>query len=447
MTTISRDFIDREQMAHSATRTVIRRVAYRIFPLVFLGYFFGFLDRTNLGFAALRMNSDLGLSSGIFGFAAGVFFLAYVLPQIPCNLLMERIGARKWLGCVLIAWGLIAAGASLVSGPVSLCVQRFLLGIAEAGWAPGVFLYLYYWFPASYRARSQLLFVVAVPVSMLIGGPISGLILHWFTGSGILSGWRWLFIIQGLPTVVLGIGWLAVAADKPDSAQWLSEHEKTILRLGRDSEDSVRSVDRSKNGLNPLRDPLILAMGLVSFLWNIGFYTFVIWTPLILKSVSGASSLVIGFITVAPAVAGAMAMVLWAIHSDRTTERVWHTAGGLLLAGVALAGIGWSPSTSASVLALVVASVGLYGYFGTYWSLLADCLDSRSAAVAFGLVGTIGNMGGFVGPYWVGITRQILGNFELAMLGVGALVICDALLVVSMRKAVQRRRCQLMVGG
>ena len=391
--------------------SAIAKATYRLIPFLCLAYTVNFLDRVNVGFAALHMNEDLGFSPAVFGFGAGIFFLGYIAFEIPSNLALQRFGARIWIARIMISWGLIACAMALVRGETSFYVMRLLLGIAEAGFFPGIILYLTYWFPAAERARIIALFMASVPLATVFGGPISGALLqmHGFAG---LAGWQWLFIIEGAPAVVLGVLALIVLTDKPEKAAWLSEHERRALTLG------------------------LLYFLMVTGLYGIGF-----WMPQVIQTF-GLDPLHVGFLTAIPYLFAAIAMVLWGRHSDRSGERRWHIALPLLLAACAFAWSAYSGPLLPTMIALSLATLGFYAAFGPFWSLPTALLTGTGAAAGIALVNSMGNAAGFTGPYIVGLLKQATGSFSAALLFLAAALALGGLMALCFKRIEGPRRSE-----
>ena len=318
---------------------VLRKITLRIVPFVMLLYFIAFIDRVNIGFAALSMNKDLGFSPSEFGFGAGIFFLGYFLFEVPSNLVLYKIGARIWIARVMITWGLISGGMAVIQGATSFYILRFLLGAAEAGLFPGVILYLSYWFPARQRAAVTAVFMAAAPLSTVLGSPVSGALLelHGLLG---LAGWQWMFVLEAVPAIVLGVVVLFFMTDRPEQATWLDDHERNWLVTSMNAEAAQKAGIASHSLWRGLADLRVIALSLVYFGTSAGLYTLGIWAPQIIKEF-GLTYLQVGILNAVPGVIAVVAMVLWARHSDRSAERTWHVVGACMLAsvGLVLAGV------------------------------------------------------------------------------------------------------------
>ncbi|MFW2391872.1 MAG: MFS transporter [Methyloceanibacter sp.] len=424
--------MDHEQTSDGYLSAAIAKATYRLIPFLCLAYTVNFLDRVNVGFAALHMNADLGFSPAVFGFGAGIFFLGYIVFEIPSNLALQRFGARIWIARIMISWGLIACAMALVRGETSFYVSRLLLGIAEAGFFPGIILYLTYWFPAGTRARIIALFMASVPLATVFGGPISGVLLqmHGFAG---LAGWQWLFIIEGAPAVLLGVLALFVLTDKPDKAAWLSENERRALTETLASEAANTKAVGYADLRQALKRPRVLALGVLYFLMVTGLYGIGFWMPQVLATF-GLDPLHVGFLTAIPYLFAVIAMVLWGRHSDKTGERRWHIALPLLLAACAFAWSAYSGPLLPTMIALSLATLGFYAAFGPFWSLPTALLTGTGAAAGIALVNSMGNAAGFTGPYIVGLLKQATGSFSAALLFLAAALALGGLMALCFKR-------------
>jgi ACS family tartrate transporter-like MFS transporter len=420
-----------------ATRSAISKATRRLIPFLCLCYAVNFLDRVNVGFAALAMNEDLGLTPSMFGAGAGIFFVGYILFEIPSNLALQRFGARIWIARIMISWGLIAAAMALVHSETSFYVMRFLLGVAEAGFFPGIILYLTYWFPARERARIVSLFMAAVPLATVIGGPVSGALLE-LHGLGGLKGWHWLFIVEGLPAVLLGVVALKFLDDRPEDASWLSKKELQALANTLAAEaKATRKVGYAGLG-QALTRPRVLVLGLLYFCLVVGLYGIGFWMPQVIQTF-GLAPLKIGFLTAIPYLFAAIAMVIWGWHSDRTGERTWHVALPLFLAALAFAWSAYTGPLSLTMVALTLATLGIYAAIGTFWSLPTAILTGTGAAAGLALVNSMGNLGGLAGPSIVGVIRQATGSFTAALLFLAGALLLAALIALMFGYAARTR--------
>lgn len=414
-------------------RATIRRVTRRLIPFLFLLYIANYLDRVNVSFAALQMNRDLGFSGAAYGLGAGIFFLGYCLCQVPSNLLLAKVGARRWIAALMVVWGLLASGMMFVQGVASFYTLRFLLGVVEAGFFPGMILYLTYWFPATYRAQSVARFMTAIPLAQVVGGPISGALLG-MHGAGGLAGWQWLFLLEGLPSIFLGGLAFFYMTDRPEQATWLPAEGKAWLV------EQLRH-ERPAPGTRPelgriLRDGKIWQLAVLWFLLIVILYGQLLWLPQIIKGASGLSDLAVGVLSVIPPLAAAIAMVLVATHSDRTGERRRHVAVPTLVAMagfVATAVVLHSPMLATA--ALTVVAIGLAGAYGPFWGLATAALGSTTAAGGIALINSVGNLGGFAGPYVVGLVKDATGSFAGALVTFAGIAAAAALLVLRLKPA------------
>ena len=412
--------------ANSFESSVIRKLTIRIVPFIMLLYFIAYLDRVNIGFASLTMNQDIQLSNAAYGLGAGLFFIGYFLFEVPSNLILHRIGARIWIARIMFTWGVISALMAVVQGPISFYVLRFLLGAAEAGFFPGIILYLSYWFPARSRAGITAMFMAAVPISTALGSPISGALLL-MDGILNLHGWQWLFIIEALPAILLSFVVLKFLTDRPEKADWLEADEKNWL-IEKLNEES-RDIKETPSLLQTLSNPRILALSLVYFGTSAGLYTIGIWAPQIIAA-QGVGPLATGFLNAVPAVVAVICMVLWARHSDRTNERHWHVALACLLAATGLVLAAMSTSLAAVIAALILVNIGVSSSKPPLWSLPTLFLSGSAAAAGIATINSIGNLGGFVGPTLIGWIRDETGGFEGGLISVAALLTISAVLVL-----------------
>lgn len=411
--------------------SAIHKATVRLIPFLCVAYTVNFLDRVNVGFAALHMNEDLGFSPSVYGFGAGIFFLGYIAFEIPSNLALRRFGARLWIARIMISWGLVACAMALVHSETSFYVTRALLGIAEAGFFPGIILYLTYWFPAAERARIVALFMASVPLATVIGGPVSGALLELHGWLGV-AGWQWLFVIQGVPAVLLGLMALKVLTETPRDADWLSEPEKAALTQALEAE-ARHTVETGYADLRAaLTRPRLLALGLLYFLMVTGLYGIGFWMPQVISGF-GLDPLSVGFLTAIPYLFAAIAMVLWGRHSDATGERRWHIALPLLLAAAAFAWSAYSGPLLPTMVALTIATLGFYAAFGPFWSLPTALLTGAGAAAGIALVNSMGNAAGFAGPYIVGLLKEATGSFSAALLFLAGALALGGLMALCFR--------------
>lgn len=406
---------------------VLRKITWRIVPFIMVLYLIAFIDRVNIGFASLTMNQDLGFSATVFGVGAGIFFLGYFLFEVPSNLILNKVGARIWIARVMITWGIVSGCMALVQGTTSFYTLRFLLGVAEAGFFPGIILYLSYWFPARRRAAVTAMFMAAAPLATAIGSPISGALLE-MHGLWGLAGWQWMFIIEAIPAVILGIVVLFYLTDRPEKANWLTEDERNWLVKTMEQEQAGKPK-ASHSIWAGLADIRVLALSLVYFGTSAGLYTLGIWSPQIIKGF-GLSSFHVGLINAIPAVFAVVAMILWARHSDRTAERTWHVVGACLLAAVGLAFATSASSVIAVLIALTLVNIGISASKPPLWSMPTLFLSGPAAAAGIATINSLGNLGGFVGPSMIGWIHDKTGSFAGGLYFVAALLVVSAIVTL-----------------
>jgi ACS family tartrate transporter-like MFS transporter len=424
-------------MQSELERRTIGKVLWRIIPAIFILYVISYLDRANIGYAALQMNRELALSSSAFGFAAGVFFLGYFLFEVPSNLALARFGARVWIARILITWGLVAAASAFVQTALQLYVARFLLGVAEAGFFPGIIIYLTYWFRTKDQASSVALFTAAIPVSYLIGAPVSTWIMDNVTGSG-LSGWRWMLLLEGLPAILGGVWCYFFLTDKPEHAKWLTDEERAWLtdELARDR--LQRPQVRTLGTWQAITDSKVLILALIYFVYQVGSLGVGYWMPQIIADLSGrTTNFEVGLIATVPYALATVTMILWSVHSDRTRERQLHSALPLLLAAITLAATGLTRSPIPSLALIAATLAGLYAFKSPFWSLPGLFLSRSTAAVSIAAINSIGNLGGFAGPYLVGVIKSATGDPLSGLLFLSALLFMAFLLTRFGRFAVK----------
>lgn len=396
---------------------VVRRLTWRLLPFLFLLYIVAYLDRINVGFAALQMRQALGFTDAVYGLGAGMFFAGYFFFQVPSNLALQRVGARRWIASLMMLWGLISASMVFVSGPRSFYLLRFLLGAAEAGFFPGVILYLKNWFPAQARARTMARFMTAGPLSGVLGGPLSGALLGLHLTAG-LAGWQWMFLMEGVPAILLGGVALVYLVDRPEDAPWLppAERDWLIATLQRERTE----ITTGAGVLAALSSARIWMLALVYFGLNTVSYGVSLWLPTLIRSLSGVSNFTIGLLSAIPYVAAALAMVAMGIHSDRSGERRWHTALPAFAAALALTGAAYSTSVGPAILAISIAVLGVNCMLGPFWAMPTSLLSDTAAAAGIAFINSVGNLGGFAGPYVIGVVRTSTGQFKGGLLLVSA---------------------------
>jgi len=405
--------------APSIEERTIARVTARLVPFLVLCFFIAYLDRVNVGFAALTMNRDLGLSATAFGYGAGIFFVAYAFFEVPSNLFLERVGARKWIARIMFSWGIISGATAFIQGQTGFFVVRVLLGIAEAGFFPGIVFYLTLWFPATYRARIMGAFLLAVPLSTVIGAPVSGLLLS-LDGFMGLRGWQWLFILEAVPSLILSVVVFFYLTDRPADAAWLAPDERTWL-VERLRQDQVkREAVRHYSVAQALRNPKVLALSLVYFGAVGTNYGLSFFLPQIVKAF-GVSNIQAGVVTALPYVVGAVAVVWWGRHSDAKLERRFHLAFPLFVASSGIAASTVIDDPVMKMVVLCVAGFGIFGSLPVFWTFPTAFLGGAAAAGGIALINSIGNLAGFAGPYVVGRIKDATGSFTGGLLLVAAL--------------------------
>jgi MFS transporter, ACS family, tartrate transporter len=423
-----------EHAKHPLETATMRRVIVRLVPFLMLCYFFALLDRVNVGFAALQMNKDLGLNPAMFGFAASLFFVSYFLVEVPSNLALQKVGARRWIARIMITWGLVTACMAFVVGPYSLYGMRFILGAAEAGFFPGAILYLTYWLPSEYRARIMATFTVSIPLATFLGSPLSVTLLE-LDGLLGLKGWQWLFVLEGLPTVCLGIACLFVLTDRPRDANWLRDDERAWLVGRLDEEVAKRKPIGHISLWQLLRNKYFLTMALVCSGASATGSVLSVWQPQMIKSF-GLTNLQTGFVNAIPYGIATVLMVLWGRHSDRQGERRWHTAISLLLASFGLAYLNLTAGIATAVMAVTFALVGAYSFKGPFWALSAGWLSPGTLAAGLAGINAIANLiGGGLMVNVVGLVKDATGSFPLGMLPVAALDAAAAISVILISRA------------
>ena len=417
----------------------LARVSRRLIPFLLLLYILNFLDRVNVGFAALEMNRDLGFGPAVYGFGAGVFFLGYCLFEVPSNLVLYRTGARIWIARIMVTWGLAASAMMLVHTPASFYALRFLLGVAEAGFFPGIIFYLTGWFPARERARAYAWFLAAIPVCGVIGGPVSGALLG-LDGRLGLRGWQWLFLLEGIPSILVGIAVLRLLPDRPRDARWLPPEERAWLERQLEAERAQRGPDHGHNFRQALGSPLVWWLALTYFLLIVPLYGYALWLPQLVKASGDFSNFEVGVITAIPYAVAAVGMVLVGRSSDRTGERHLHLALPALAGALGFVAVTRAGSTGLLVAALSLVAFGVLGWLGPFWALPTAFLREQAAAGGIALINSMGAVGGFVGPYLLGELKQRTGSFTPGLLLLAASLVAAVGVALGLRTAALRRQ-------
>jgi ACS family tartrate transporter-like MFS transporter len=390
-------------------RRTIAKVSWRLLPLVALAYCIAYIDRSNISFAALTMNKDLGFSAYIYGWGAGIFFFGYFLFEIPSNLILEKIGARIWIARIMITWGIISGLTALITGTTSFLIVRFFLGAAEAGFFPGMILYLTYWFPAEYRGRVISTLFIAQPVANAAASIASAAILDMDGMLGI-KGWQWIFIIEAIPAVLLGLVILRIMTDRPGHADWLAEDERSWLQARLDSESrQVESTGRM-TWTKALADPRVVALSLIYLMSVTANYGIVFFMPQIIKGI-GLSNMMTGLLSSLPYVVGTVGLLAWGWSSDRNKERRWHLIAASTVGALGLAFAGWSGASYWALLGMSAATIGIYGSRAAFWPMPSLFLTGTAAAGAIAMINAVGNLGGYVGPFVVGWIKDSTQSF------------------------------------
>jgi MFS transporter, ACS family, tartrate transporter len=414
----------------------IQKIRVRILPFVFILYIICFLDRTNISFAALTMNKELDITRQQFGLVAGIFYFGYFLFEIPSNLLLYKVGARIWIARILISWGAVAVLTGFVESVHQLYAARFLLGLAEAGCIPGILLYLTYWFPQREQARTIALFLTGLPIASILGAPVSGLILdhvHWMG----ISSWRWLLVLEGIPAVICGFLTYFLLPSRPSEAKFLTIDEKEWIRVELAREEQQKWQQHQYSVFQALTNGRVWCLVAICFGMAIGSWTLNFWAPQMVKSLSsGYSNSRIGLLLMIPNLVGLAGMIFFSRSSDRTLERRYHVAIPAITGGVALVLLGTTHSPFIFLLLLSLALVGTYGFLGPFWAMPSEFLTGSSAAAGIALINSVGHLGGFVGPYAIGLVGQRTGSLYsgLALAGIFLLVSATLALLLPIGK-------------
>jgi MFS family permease len=411
----------------------MRKVYGRLMPLLFAMMFFNYLDRINIGVAALDMNKALGFSPAVFGFAGSIFFVGYMVLEVPSNLLLHRVGARRWIARILLTWGAVAAATAFVFDDKSFCLLRFLLGVMEAGFLPGVAVYLTKWFPVRYRARAVGGYIIAGSFSAVLGGPISTMLMTYANGLLGLQGWQWMFILEGVPAMLLGLLTLRIMTERPADADWLDDDEKQWL-------ESKLAAEREAVG-GTAHFPLLRVAGDIR-VWSlaclfgcalVGIYGLFLWLPQIVKSLGHPSNIEVGFLSAAPPLLGVLGTFIISRSSDRTGDRKKHLAFVYGMSAVAIAGSAYAPNPIVAYTLLCVTGLFIYAGNPLFWSLASSFRTGAAGAATIALINTIAQFGGLVGPWSIGLVRSATGNFKLALLTIAAFLVVATVIALVMR--------------
>jgi ACS family tartrate transporter-like MFS transporter len=417
--------------------SALRKTSWRLIPLMFLLYVVAYLDRVNVGFAQLHMKQSLHFSDAVYGFGAGLFFLTYFIFEVPSNLLLHRFGPRKWMARIMITWGVLSAAMMFVRGEASFYALRLALGIAEAGFFPGMILYLTYWFPQRERAAATAKFMTAISLSQVVGGPVSGAILDGLNGRWGLEGWQWLFLLEGLPSVVLGFVVWFLLPDRPDDVRWLTDAEKGAIAEALQAAPANAPEEHRHTLRDAFADGRVWLLSAVYFGLAMGLYGLSLWVPQILKDVTGGSALRVGLLSAIPYGLAAVAMVAWSQHTDRTGayRRNFSIAAGVAAVALGGAALLIDAGPTVTLITLSVGITALFSSFGPFWALPSAFLRGTAAAAGIAVINSCGNLGGFASPWLVGVVKKHTGSFRG-----GILVIAGAVLVAALLIAVGTRR-------
>jgi D-galactonate transporter len=412
-------------------KRTIAKVTWRLVPFLMLCYFVAYLDRVNVGFAALTMNKALGISATAYGFGAGIFFFSYFIFEVPSNLALERFGARKWIARIMLSWGILSGAMALVSGEYSFYLVRVLLGAAEAGFFPGIIFYLTLWFPGTYRARIIGWFMAAIPLSSVLGFPVSGLILNLDGGYG-LAGWQWLFILEAAPALILSAFVFFYLTDRPADAKWLEPDERAWLARRLSAEAQQKEDVHGISVKQALLNPKVLALAVVYFGAVATNYGIAFWLPQIVKGF-GLTNVQTGFVSAIPYIVGTIGMVVWSRRSDEKLERKLHAAVPFLIAAVGIAG---STLVDSPVLKMIALSVGAFGVFSVlpvFWTFPTSFLSGAAAAAGIAVINSVGNLAGFFGPFIMGWLKDYTGNFASGLWAISACALMGMVIVLLLR--------------
>ena len=412
----------------SAADAVYRKVSWRLIPLLFLCYIVAYLDRVNVGFAKLQMQEALQFSEAVYGLGAGIFFIGYFIFEVPSNVILHRVGARRWIARIMVTWGLLSAGTMFVNSPMAFYVIRFFLGAAEAGFFPGIILYLTYWYPAARRGKATSLFLAAIPFAGILGGPISGWILQSMAGVNGWQGWQWLFLLQGLPTVALGVVVWRYLDDRVKDAAWLGTEERDLIARDIEADGSGKSEAKI---LSVLANGRVWLLALVYFTFTAGLYGISFWLPSIIKSIGVKGALDIGLLSAIPWSFGVVAMYLVARSADRRLEHRWHSAIAAVIgaAGLVLS-VGMHGNAVWAMVGLTIATMGIMATLPVFWGLPTGFLGGAAAAAGIAFINSFGNLSGFAAPFMIGVIKDATRSTDAGLHMLAALLVIGAVLVM-----------------
>ena len=409
------------------------KVAWRLIPFLFFCYLCAYLDRINVSFAKLQMLQDLGMSDAVYGLGAGIFFVGYLMFEVPSNLILLKVGARRWIARIMVTWGVISALMMFVSTPTQFYVVRFLLGVAEAGFFPAILLYLTYWFPAGRRSKVTALFMTGIPMSGVIGGPLSGWIMHSLGGAHGLAGWQWLFLLEGVPTVIVGIVAYFYLDDKVSDARWLSDDEKLTIETDLQAEAGDHKLHSLRDGL---ASPRVLLLSSIYFFFTMGLYGVSFWLPSLVKASGVSGTLNIGLLSAVPYAAAAITMVAVGRSSDRHGERRWHLAIPGVIGALALfASVVYAHDTIVAMIALTIGTMGVITTISQFWTVPPAVLQGTAAAGGIALANSVGSISGVVSPYLIGWLQTSTGSTGSGVVGIAASMVIGSILTLTLRRA------------
>ncbi|MCX2563031.1 MFS transporter [Acetobacter thailandicus] len=415
--------------------TVVRKAAWRIIPFCFVLYIVSYMDRANIGYAALQMNKELGLSGEAFGFASGIFFIGYFLCEIPSNILMNRVGARLWITRILLTWGLVSVCTSFITTEWQLYVMRFLLGVCEAGFFPCLIFYLTGWFRAKEQATTISLFTAAIPVSYLVGAPFSTAVMGWLNNVWGMGGWRWMLLVEGAPALIGGIVCFLCLPNTPADARWLSPAERSWLEKELAADRVIHSTKiKATPSRSAITNSKVLYLAAIYFSYQCGSLGIGYWMPQIIKGFGKTlTTAQIGFVAMVPYAVATVGMILWSRHSDKKRERKFHAAIPLLIAGICLAIAGITTNPFLSIFCITITLTGLYAFKAPFWAVPSQFLPRDVVSVSAAVINSIGNLGGFVGPYFIGVIKGWSGHAETGLLSLAVLVLASFAMMSAMR--------------
>jgi D-galactonate transporter len=414
----------------AASNSLYSKIAWRIIPILFLCYIGAYLDRVNVGFAKLQMMGDLKFSDGVYGFGAGIFFLGYFLFEVPSNLILHKVGARTWICRVLVTWGLISACTAFVHSPWQFYAVRFLLGVAESGFFPGMILYLTYWFPSYRRANMVALLMAGSPVSGIIGGPLSGYILHHFANRAHFAGWQWLFVVEAIPAIILGVVILFCLEDRVVNAKWLSQEERAIVAADI-SEEAFAKTHCTIHSV--FTSPRVWLMGAIFFGMEMGSYAAGFWLPTIIRQTGVADTFHIGLLTMVPYTLALISMIVVGLHSDKRRERRWHVVAPNIVAALGFALCTQAGNnTTIAMIGLTMAVAGMVTALAMFWALPTSFLGGAAAAAGIALINCTGNLGGFFSPAIIGFLKTYTGTLNSGLLLVSGCILVSSVLIVAL---------------